>query len=114
MTIHVNPVSGTEQPCLFETGAYARTSDGTVYIHGCEGGRYQAVRTDRDEEGEHHASELTPWSPLFGEGVVEAGTEGCITGIVVEARDTTSLVKWPGFVRLQTWLNTDLEPAWTS
>lgn len=95
----------------FKVGTYARTKDGTGYIIGCDGGSYQVVSTERDEERDYSSSELTPWLPAPGERVVEADKEDCITGIVVDGGEGTSLVMWNGFVCPQTWLNTHLEPA---
>jgi hypothetical protein len=96
----------------FKVGTYARTKDDIVCILGCEGGGYQTVHTDRDEEGEYSSSELTPWSPSLGERVIEANDEDCITGIVIGFGDGTSLVEWKGFACPQTWPNSKLEPAW--
>jgi hypothetical protein len=92
---------------------YARTLDGVVYvIDGGENG-YQVARTERpDEECFYSPYELKPWSPLPGELVVEVDNEDCAPGVVVEAKDGTSLIKWPGFAHLQTWANANLEPAW--
>ena len=55
-------------------GAYARVSDGIVYILEHDQGRYKTVRVDRDQEGEHLQSELTPWTPVTGERVAEYKT----------------------------------------
>jgi hypothetical protein len=96
----------------FKAATYARTKDGIVFIQGFNGGSYQAVRTDRDEEGEYSSSELTPWSPSLGERVIEANDEDCVTGIVIGFGDGTSLVEWNGFACPQTWPNSKLEPAW--
>jgi hypothetical protein len=96
----------------FKVGQYARTSDGTVFIQGFCGGSYQAVRTDRDEEGEYLASDLTPWSPQNGERVVEAGNEGSPVGIVVEAGEGDSLVVWKNLRRQVSWVNSCLQPTW--
>jgi hypothetical protein len=91
---------------------YARTKNGIVYVFGCDNGKYQAVCTNRDEEGEYSASELTPWSPSFGERVIEANDEDCVTGIVIGVGNGTSLVEWKDFACPQTWPNSKLEPAW--
>jgi hypothetical protein len=96
----------------FKAGAYARTSDGIVFIQGFDGGSYQAVRTDRDEERDYSASDLTPWSPQDGDRVTEINNEDGVTGIVVYEGEGTSEVVWKGFIRQQTWLNKNLEPAW--
>jgi hypothetical protein len=97
---------------MIGVGEYARTADGIVYIFGYAGDRYQTVRTDREERVEYHASELEPWSPAFGERVGEAGNEDSPLGVVVGNDDGTSSVKWPTFMRLQAWLNANLEPVW--
>jgi hypothetical protein len=90
---------------------YARVSDGIVYVYGYEQGRYQTVRMDRDQECEHLECELTPWVPAPGECVVEANNEDCITGLVLEASESTALVRWTGFIEPQVWRNTKLEPV---
>jgi hypothetical protein len=83
-----------------------------VFIQAFGDGGYHAVRTDRDEEGEFFASDLTSWSPQNGERVTEVGNEHSPIGIVVEAGEGASLVVWNNFLRQQTWLHADLEPAW--
>jgi hypothetical protein len=93
-----------------QTGTYVRTHDGIGFIFGCEGGSYQVASMERDEERDYAASELTPWTPLVGERVIEADTEGGIAGLVVGGGESASLVKCDGFVCPQTWANADLEP----
>jgi hypothetical protein len=68
---------------------------------------------ERDEEREYSANELAPWLPTPGERVVEADNDDleASIGIIVEAGERTSVVKWEGYVTPQTWLNTNLEPA---
>jgi hypothetical protein len=73
---------------------------------------YQIAICGHDEERTASASELTPWSPQNGERVTEAGNEHGPIGIVVEAGDEAALVVWTSFLRQQTWLHADLEPAW--
>ncbi|MBR1204471.1 MULTISPECIES: hypothetical protein [unclassified Bradyrhizobium] len=114
MNVSIQPGRSGAEPCSFEAGAYARTTDGVVSIIGGGEDGYMVARITRAEEAFYRADELSRWAPQFGEGVVEAGNDECVTGVVVEAGDKTSLVKWPGFVRPQTWLNSDLEPAWTN
>ena len=89
---------------------YVRTKDGIGLVFGSERDSYQVASMDRDEERDYAVSELTPWTPLVGERVVEADTEGSIAGVVVNLREGASLVKWDGFVCPQTWANADLEP----
>jgi len=96
----------------FKIGAYARTKDGTGYIIGCDGGSYQIVSTERDDEQDYSSSELTPWLPSPGERVIEADNEDCVTGVVVDDGEGTSMVMWNGFFEPQTWPNKNLEPAW--
>jgi hypothetical protein len=95
-------------------GAYARVSDGIVYILEHDQGRYQTVRVDRDEEGEHTYLEwqLVPWTPVPGERVVESGEDDC-TGVILETGEGNSLVRWAGFIEPQIWRHTQLEPAWS-
>ncbi|KJC53459.1 hypothetical protein UB31_08570 [Bradyrhizobium sp. LTSP849] len=114
MNMHVDaPVSGGEEPCLFEVGAYARTSDGIVCVIGGSEKGYEVTRTERDEECFYRADELSPWSPLPGDRVVEAGNENCAAGVVIDVDSGTSQVKWPHFNRLLNWDNAHLEPAWS-
>jgi hypothetical protein len=97
----------------FKVGQYARTSDGIVFIQGFSGDSLQAVRIDREDEGEYFASHLAPWKPQDGERVTEAGNEASPIGFVVYAGDGTSEIVWGGlFMRQQTWLNKNLEPVW--
>jgi hypothetical protein len=96
----------------FKAGTYARTSDGIVLIQGFDGGSCQVVSTERDEEREYLASDLMPWSPQDGERVTEINNEDSPVGFIVYEGDGTSEVVWKGFVRQQTWLNKNLEPAW--
>jgi hypothetical protein len=98
---------------MIGVGGHARTVDGIVFIVGCEDNRYQTVRTDRDEEGEYSASDMTPWSPQNSEQVVEAGNENSPIGIVVEAGEDISLVVWRGLQRQVSWVNSCLEPIWS-
>jgi hypothetical protein len=94
-------------------GAYARTSDGVVYIFGVGASGYEVVHTERDEERFHSEDQLSPWSPLPGEHVTEAWTEVAgVTGVIIKADEETSLVMWSGLNEPQTWPNKDLEPAW--
>jgi hypothetical protein len=93
-----------------QTGAYVRTPDGIGYIFGKDGDEYQVVSMERDEEYDYSASELTPWTPLVGDRVIEADTEGGLAGDIVSGGESASLVKWDGFVCTQTWANADLEP----
>jgi hypothetical protein len=92
-------------------GGYARI-DGIVYIFGCQDSRYQTVQTDRDEEGEYLASDLTAWSPQNGERVTEIDNEHSPVGIVVEAGEESSMVVWKNLRRQVSWANACLEPAW--
>jgi hypothetical protein len=92
---------------------YARMADGVVYILAYEDDRYRTVRTDRDEQGEYLASDLTPWSPQNGERVTEANNEYGVTGTVVEAGEEISLVKWDSLRRQVSWVNSSLEPIWS-
>ena len=94
-------------------GEYARVSDGTVFVYGCDQGRYRTVRAERDEECSHLECELTPWAPAPGERVAEFGNEDCIGGIVLEADESAALVAWTGFVDPQVWRNANLEPIFT-
>jgi hypothetical protein len=96
----------------FKADTYARTSDGIVYIFGYEDSRYQAVRTDCEEEGEYFSSDLTPWSPQNGERVTEADNERSPIGIVVEAGEDISQVVWKNLWQQVPWVNSRLEPAW--
>jgi hypothetical protein len=97
----------------FEEGDYARTSDGVFYIIGRGDDCYQVASTERDEEPFYRADELTPWSPLPGECVMEANNEHGLPGLVVAIDGNgNTQVKWLQFNRLQTWSNADLEPAW--
>jgi hypothetical protein len=96
----------------FKAG-YVRTQDGIGFIFGCEGDRYQVVSVERDEEHDYSASDLTSWSPQKSDRVTEAGNEDSPTGFVVYAGEGTSEVVWGGlFIRQQTWLHANLEPAW--
>ena len=96
-----------------EVGIHARTEDGIGYIFAQKGDRYQVVSMERAEEREYSADELMPWLAAVGERVVEADNEApaASAGIVVQAGERTSIVKWEGSVTPQTWLNTNLEPA---
>jgi len=97
-----------------EVGIHARTEDGIGYIFAQKGDRYQVVSMERAEEREYSADELMPWLPAVGERVVEADDDDDLEasiGIIVEAGERTSVVKWEGYVTPQTWLNTNLEPA---
>jgi hypothetical protein len=89
---------------------YVRTKDGIGLVFGSERDSYQVVSMDRDEERDYAASELTPWTPLAGERVIEADTEGGLAGLVMGGDESVSLVKWDGFVESQTWANGNLEP----
>jgi hypothetical protein len=92
---------------------YARLSNGSVvYIHGHENGLFSTVRVDRDEESQHRQCELVPWTPVPGERVTEHNKEDCITGLVLEASESTAHILWSGFAEPQIWRNTKLEPAW--
>jgi hypothetical protein len=95
----------------FKAG-YVRTQDGIGFIFGCEGDRYQVVSVERDEERSVSASDLTPWTPRKSDRVTEAGNEDSPIGFVVYAGEGTSEVVWEGFIRQQTWLNKNLDPAW--
>jgi hypothetical protein len=97
---------------MIGVGGYARTTNGTVFILGCEGGSYQTASTERDEECEYPASDLTHWSPQNGGLVVEAGNDDSPVGIVVEAGVEISLVVWRSLQRQVSWVNSCLEPAW--
>jgi hypothetical protein len=99
---------------MIGVGGHARTVDGIVFIVGCKDNLYQTVRTDRDEEGEYSASNLTPWSPQNGELVIEAGNENSSIGIVVEAGEGASLVVWSGLQRQVSFVNSCLEPIWSN
>jgi hypothetical protein len=91
---------------------YAR-KDGIVYIFGCEDSRYRTVaRTDRDEERNCSAKDLTAWKPRNGERVTEIDNEGSPVGIVVEAGELASLVVWGSLRRQVSWKNSCLEPIW--
>jgi hypothetical protein len=96
-----------------KVGIHTRTKDGIGYIFDHEGDRYQVVSMERDEERDYSANELTPWLPAPGERVVEADNDAraAPAGIVVQAGERTSIVKWEGSVIPQTWLNANLEPA---
>ncbi|HTB04136.1 MAG TPA: hypothetical protein VK804_27025 [Bradyrhizobium sp.] len=96
-----------------KVGQYARTSDGIVFIQGLCGGSYQAVRTDREEEREYLASDLTPWKPQDGDRVTEVGNEYSPIGIVVEAGAEQALVAWKSLLRHVSFVNAGLEPVWT-
>ena len=91
---------------------YERTSDSFVYIIGGGDSGYGVVRTERQEECWYRADEVIPWTPLFGDNVVEADSEPCATGLIVEVEGGASVVKWPHFQRTQVWQNSNLEPAW--
>jgi hypothetical protein len=97
----------------FRGGQYANTSDGIVFILGYKENLYQAVRTDRDEEGEYFECELTPWSPQDGEQVTEVDNEDGPIGIIVEACEDISMVVWKGLRRQAPWANSCLEPVWS-
>jgi hypothetical protein len=90
----------------------SRTPDGVVHVQGFDGGRYQTVHTERDEERKYKRSKLTAWSPRPGERVVEASNEDCVIGIVIEAGEEISLVKWGCLLRQVSFLNSCLEPVW--
>jgi hypothetical protein len=94
-------------------GRHARIVDGIVFIFGHDGDCYQGVRTDREDVSEYQASELTVWKPKPGEHVVESGNESS-HGIVVEAGDEISLVRFGGLLRQVCFVNKVLEPAWAS
>jgi hypothetical protein len=92
---------------------YARAAHGIVYVLG--GGDtdgYWVTYTQHEKEFFCRPDTLTPWSPLPGESVVEAGDEDCIAGVVEEVDGSASLVRWPGIVLPQIWKNSELEPAW--
>jgi hypothetical protein len=91
---------------------YARTAYGIVFILFCEDNRYRTVHTDRDEEAEYSASDMTPWSPQNGERVTEIDNEDSPVGIVVEAGEEESSVVWTGLRRQVSWFNSHLEPVW--
>jgi hypothetical protein len=135
MNMRVEPVSGIEKLCLLTTsisvppviphvfagGDHARISDGMVYIldvkpNGCvresseELGGYWVVRTDNDVEFFCRPDELTPWTPSPGEIVIDPQDDE--TGVIVEAHDGRSLVKWPRHSEPQIWANADLQPKW--
>ena len=121
MNALVQPISGHEPSCLvgkpvdasLSVGTFARTVDGVVFIFEvCGKDGYWVVRTQDDVEVYYRHGELYEWSPMQGEFVVEADNEKCPAGLVVETNGNTSLVKWPGFVRPQSWANADLEPGW--
>jgi hypothetical protein len=98
----------------FKAGQYVNTPDGfTALIYGRDHEENQIAICQHDEERSACDSELTPWSPRNGERVAEAGNEHSPLGIVVEAGEGTSLVVWKNFLRQQTWLHADLEPAWS-
>jgi hypothetical protein len=96
---------------LFMSGEHARTSDGVVYIIEDMENGYNVALVGGSEERFYRAEELSPWLPLAGERVREVDNEESVAGIVMHVGELTSLVKWPGFVRPQTWANADLEPA---
>jgi hypothetical protein len=98
----------------FKAGTYARISDDIVFIQGFSGGSYQAVRTDRDEEGEYSASDLTPWKPMNGQRVTEIDNDDGPVGIVVESGEEISLVVWKNLRRQVGWVNSCLEPVWST
>jgi hypothetical protein len=93
-----------------EFRGYARVSDGVVYVYGFGQGRYQTFHLELDEESTHLECELTQWTPTSGERVVESGNEDCISGTITEAGESTSFVKWLGFLEPQIWRNANLEP----
>jgi hypothetical protein len=95
----------------FKAG-YVRTQDGIGLIFGREQDSYQVVSVKRDEERDYSARDLTPWLPKAGDRVTEAGNEDSPTGFVVYEGEGTSEVVWKGFIRQQTWLHANLEPAW--
>ncbi len=92
---------------------YARLVDGIVFILGFKNGLYQTVRTDRDEEREYFAGDLTPWSPRNGERVTEANCEDGVAGTILESGEEISMVKWDSLSRQASWVNSSLEPIWS-
>jgi hypothetical protein len=96
----------------FKAG-YVRTQDDIGLIFGCEQDSCQIAICGHDEERSVSASDLTPWVPRKGDCVTEARNEDSPIGFVVYAGEETSEVVWGGlFIRQQTWLNKNLEPAW--
>jgi hypothetical protein len=97
---------------VFKAGTYARTPDGIVYIQGCDGGRYLTISTERDEEHKYSRSKLAAWSPKAGERVTEIDNDSSPVGIVIEAGEEISLVRWDCLLRQLSWINSCLEPVW--
>ena len=96
---------------LFESGQYVTTADGlTGYIHEDNGGVYQIVLCERDEERTVSAGEVTLWMPKAGDEVANAEGE---TGEFLHRYDErTSVVRWSEFPLPQIWLTSKLEPVW--
>jgi hypothetical protein len=108
----------------FKAGSHARTSDGIVAIldvmpNGCVRessealGGYWVARIDRDVEFFCRPDEMKPWIPSPGEMVIDPQDNETDPGVIVEAHNGTSLIKWPRHSEPQIWANADLQPKWT-
>jgi hypothetical protein len=111
VNIHVS-LANASKPGI---GQYViNTSDGLIgFIFADKEGRYEVAVCERDEERRYSASELIPWVPKAGERVTEINNEDGAIGIVVEAGETISLVKWDNLNRHVSWVNSSLEPVWS-